>query len=87
MRGYKVPDTSSSDAAMAQFKEEIMVQKRKEEYENFLRYLFLLHFHYSLLFLTENRWLSKKPERSENNTGFKHLSRMFVYKSINLVVS
>ena len=38
MRNYKVPDSSAGDAAMAKFKEELLVQKRKEEYENFLRY-------------------------------------------------
>ncbi|KAK0405022.1 hypothetical protein QR680_017764 [Steinernema hermaphroditum] len=37
MKGYKVPDSSSGDAAMAVFKEQIVEQKRKEEYEKFLR--------------------------------------------------
>ncbi|GMS82666.1 hypothetical protein PENTCL1PPCAC_4841, partial [Pristionchus entomophagus] len=37
MRGYKVPETTAGDEAMAKFKEEITVQKRKEEYERFLK--------------------------------------------------
>ncbi|KAK5977723.1 hypothetical protein GCK32_004023 [Trichostrongylus colubriformis] len=37
MKGYKVPDSKENDAAMAQFKEQLLAQKRKEEYESFLR--------------------------------------------------
>lgn len=37
MKGYKVPDSREGDAAMAQFKEQLLAQKRKEEYESFLR--------------------------------------------------
>ncbi|CAI4232538.1 unnamed protein product [Auanema sp. JU1783] len=37
MRGYRVPDNIEGDKAMADFKEQISVQKRKEEYEKFLR--------------------------------------------------
>ncbi|CAB3403894.1 unnamed protein product [Caenorhabditis bovis] len=37
MRGYKIPDSSAGDKAMANFKEELLANKRKEEYEKFLR--------------------------------------------------
>ncbi|GMT13067.1 hypothetical protein PFISCL1PPCAC_4364, partial [Pristionchus fissidentatus] len=37
MRGYKMPETTAGDEAMAKFKEEITVQKRKEEYERFIK--------------------------------------------------
>ncbi|CAD6198269.1 unnamed protein product [Caenorhabditis auriculariae] len=37
MKGYKVPDSSSGDKAIADFKEQLLAQKRKDEYESFLR--------------------------------------------------
>ncbi|CAJ0606373.1 unnamed protein product [Cylicocyclus nassatus] len=37
MKGYKVPDSSEGDAAVAKWKEQLLAQKRKEEYEHFLR--------------------------------------------------
>ncbi|GMR35614.1 hypothetical protein PMAYCL1PPCAC_05809, partial [Pristionchus mayeri] len=37
MKGYRIPDTSAGDAAMAELKESIMVKQRKEEYERFLK--------------------------------------------------
>lgn len=37
MKGYKVPDSREGDAAIARWKEQLLAQKRKEEYEHFLR--------------------------------------------------
>uniref|UniRef100_A0A0K0CW83 Protein PET100 homolog, mitochondrial n=1 Tax=Angiostrongylus cantonensis TaxID=6313 RepID=A0A0K0CW83_ANGCA len=37
MKGYKFPDTREGDAAIAQFKEQLLAEKRKKEYEAFLR--------------------------------------------------
>ncbi|UMM19599.1 hypothetical protein L5515_015123 [Caenorhabditis briggsae] len=37
MRGYRIPDSSQGDKAMAEFKEQLLANKRKEEYEAFLR--------------------------------------------------
>ncbi|ETN78543.1 hypothetical protein RB195_018237 [Necator americanus] len=37
MKGYKVPDSREGDDAIAQWKKQLLAQKRKEEYENFLR--------------------------------------------------
>ncbi|WKX96984.1 hypothetical protein Q1695_012996 [Nippostrongylus brasiliensis] len=37
MKGYRVPDSREGDEAMAKFKEQILAQKRKDEYEAFLR--------------------------------------------------
>ena len=37
MRSYKLPDTSEGDAKMALWKEELQEERRKREYEMFLR--------------------------------------------------
>ncbi|KAE9554939.1 hypothetical protein FO519_001836 [Halicephalobus sp. NKZ332] len=37
MRNYKLPDTSEGDAKMALWKEELQEDRRKREYEMFLR--------------------------------------------------
>ncbi|CAJ0963222.1 unnamed protein product, partial [Mesorhabditis belari] len=37
MRNYKVADTTENDEAFAKWKEQMQVQRRKEEYEKFLR--------------------------------------------------
>lgn len=37
MKGYELPDNREGNAAIAQFKEQILSEKRKKEYEAFLR--------------------------------------------------
>ncbi|VDO98578.1 unnamed protein product [Heligmosomoides polygyrus] len=37
MRGYRVPDSREGDEEIARFKEQLLAQKRKDEYESFLR--------------------------------------------------